>query len=196
MDILKEFPGRYINVDGLEELGGEVTSMITKVVLEDMKNQAGQNETKPVMYLEGLKPGLVLNKSNATTLAEEFGRETSAWEGKRVTIRLEQWGPAAMGQRWMAVVPANAKRPTRKVVQKAQAPLDLSDLDDDNVSVRAPNEDQEAYHDQNHHVIRAGGLVSVRARARLYARDRPEPDQHEDCQGSDYRTRRPEGSVG
>jgi hypothetical protein len=41
MDILKQFPGRYLTVADLEELGGEFTGTVVQVVSEDMKNNVG-----------------------------------------------------------------------------------------------------------------------------------------------------------
>jgi hypothetical protein len=134
VDILKQFPGRYLTVADLEEMGGEFTGVITKVAIEDMKT-AGQADKKPVMYLEGLKQAFVINKSNATALAESLGRDTAKWPGKRVVLRLEQWGPAAQKKKWMAcyvdgAFEAERRPPTpAEVARVAQSPLD--DLDDD-----------------------------------------------------------------
>jgi len=58
MDILKQFPSRYLTTAGLEEMGGEVTGTVTKIVREDMKNGAGQTDTKPVLYPRGGPTGL------------------------------------------------------------------------------------------------------------------------------------------
>ena len=138
MDILKQFPGRYLSVADLEEMGGEVSGAINKIVLEDMKNNAGANETKPVLYLEGRSQGLVVNKSNAISLAEKLGRNTDQWTGKRIVIRLEQWGPAVQRKKWLACYLEDAfeveHRPPsiKEAARTAQAPLD--DLLDDDIS--------------------------------------------------------------
>jgi hypothetical protein len=135
MVILKQFPGRYLTVEGLEDMGGEFTGAITKVGLEDMKTPGQPDDKKPVAYLEGLKPGFVINKSNATTLAEALGRNTTKWAGREIVIRLEQWGPAAAKKKWMAAyVGGNFQKEHRppsakEVAGAAQAPLD--DLEDD-----------------------------------------------------------------
>jgi hypothetical protein len=87
------------------------------------------------MYFEGLKQGFVINKSNATVLAEGLGRDTSQWVGKSIVLRLEQWGPAAQRKKWMACyVNAAFQRehrpPTLQEAAKTAAePFD--DLDDE-----------------------------------------------------------------
>jgi hypothetical protein len=126
MNILKQYPSRYFSIDDLDEMGGTLTSPIKKVVLEEMKNQAGQTEKKPVMYLQGHSQGFVINKSNAITLAEGLGPDTDGWAGKSVKIQVEAWGPAAQKKRWMACTPASVKERARR----AQSPLPKNALDD------------------------------------------------------------------
>jgi hypothetical protein len=134
MNILKQFPSKYLNVAALEELGGECSYTIKSVVMEDMKN-AGQSEMKPVMYFQESKQGFVISKSNAITLAESLGPDTTKSPGKAVVIRLENWGPAANKKKWMACYADGAFQQERRVptlkeaAKAAQSPLD--DLDDD-----------------------------------------------------------------
>ena len=64
-----------------------------RVVVEDLRSEGG-TEKKPILYFEETKakaePGkekrLVLNKTNAMTIAKMHGHETDDWKGKRITL--------------------------------------------------------------------------------------------------------------
>ena len=55
---------------------------IRAVTLENI----GDNEGKPVVYFEGAGKGLLLNRTNATTIAGHYGPETEHWIGKPITL--------------------------------------------------------------------------------------------------------------
>lgn len=61
--------------------GRELDATIADCRLEDLGD-----ETKPVLHFVGKDRGLVLNKTNATTLVDAYGDETDAWRGRRVVI--------------------------------------------------------------------------------------------------------------
>jgi len=44
------------------------------------------NEPKPVMSFLEMPQGLVLNQTNAGTIAAAYGRETDHWPGKKITL--------------------------------------------------------------------------------------------------------------
>ena len=48
------------------------------------------DDTKPVVHFRGTDKGLVLNKTNANTIAGMFGPETEAWSGQVVTLFVAQ----------------------------------------------------------------------------------------------------------
>ena len=79
-DINSLFPSNYLKAADLQ--GREARAVIDTVELEEL----GDGETKPVLRLRGKAKGIVLNRINATTLAEAFGPETDGWAGKDVTL--------------------------------------------------------------------------------------------------------------
>lgn len=80
--IFSEFPTKYIKV---ADLGGQdATFIIESLIMEQVED--GKPDTKPVVKFAGQKQGLVLNKTNATTIAGMYGEDYSQWAGKPVTL--------------------------------------------------------------------------------------------------------------
>ena len=83
MKINQAFPSKYIKA---ADLGGkEFTLAIAKVQIEDVGGQ-GSEEYKPVLYFDGRTKGVVLNRTNATAIANRYGDDTDDWTGKDVII--------------------------------------------------------------------------------------------------------------
>ena len=72
---------RWFDLDGKE-----VTVTIEKVSREELTLPGGQKRMKPVLTLKGAKKRLVLNKTNAGTIAELLGNKPSQWVGKSITL--------------------------------------------------------------------------------------------------------------
>lgn len=68
-------------------LGGrELTLTIVKVKPAELVGENGRKAKKPVVYFEGKKLGLALNKTNGKAVASMYGPDTRKWIGKRITI--------------------------------------------------------------------------------------------------------------
>lgn len=78
------FPNDYIGAHDL--MGKDVTKTIARVLVEDLRCQSGKVERKPVLVFKDSKKKLVLNKTNARTIAGIHGPDTERWAGKRVTM--------------------------------------------------------------------------------------------------------------
>lgn len=74
MRIDAAFPSQYIKASDLQ--GRRVLAKMKTVVMEKVGN-----DQKPVLYFMGKDKGLVLNKTNATKIAEAYGPNTEAWVG-------------------------------------------------------------------------------------------------------------------
>jgi hypothetical protein len=79
MDINSCFPGSYLKAQDLQ--GRTVTVKIDRVQVEVVGD-----EEKPVAYFMGKDKGLVLNKTNAGTIAVLHGPETDQWIGREVKL--------------------------------------------------------------------------------------------------------------
>lgn len=112
------FPSLYLGSHDLN--GKDATLTIRHIVVEDLKTERG-TERKPVLYfVETQKKAekdnteekrLVLNKTNASTIAAMYGPETNEWKGKRVTLYpavVSAFGKDAEAIRVRPNPPANA----------------------------------------------------------------------------------------
>jgi hypothetical protein len=77
------FPSRYLRP---ADLGNkELTLTIIDVTIEDLGTN-DRKETKLVVHFKETDKLLVLNKTNATTISNLYGDQTSGWIGKRITL--------------------------------------------------------------------------------------------------------------
>ncbi len=110
------FPSNYLKAADLNNRTIKVT--IDKVLFEEI----GQHkDKKPVMYFNKVKKGLVLNKTNATTIGAMHGETMEGWTGKE--IELFSMMVPFQGQN----VPAIRVRATEAVVAEATDPNDPND---------------------------------------------------------------------
>jgi hypothetical protein len=66
-------------------LGKDATVTITKVEAKELTSVRGTT-LKPVLHFEGKERAFVCNKTNAKTISSMYGKEVSAWIGKRITL--------------------------------------------------------------------------------------------------------------
>lgn len=98
MKLTEMYPSKYLKVDDLE---GDSPVIIANIKFERMQDDEGKEEDKPVLYFLKVAKGLVLNKTNATTIAEQLGDETEAWAGKRIVLIKEN--VTAFGKKQWAI---------------------------------------------------------------------------------------------
>lgn len=87
MKISDAFPSKYLKASDLEN---DVHVTIKRVVKEPLKNKAGKDEEKPVVYFEEGDKGLVCNRTNWNSIAKQHGDESDDWAGKTVTLTVAQ----------------------------------------------------------------------------------------------------------
>lgn len=83
MRISEEFSGSWLKAIDLR--GHHITVVISAVKREEI-GQGEDREFKPVVYFEGKDKGLVLNKTNGTTIAELLGDDTDNWTGHAIVL--------------------------------------------------------------------------------------------------------------
>lgn len=90
MPLLRDlFPSKYLKADDVDELGGEVRAIIKSVKIEEMQDPEKGKEDKPILYFLRVDKGLVLNKTNAMTIAASYGQNTDDWVSKEVLLVTE-----------------------------------------------------------------------------------------------------------
>lgn len=83
MNINDAFPSTYLKAEDLR--GQRVAVQIGSVKMEEV-GQGHDQEEKPVVYFNGKDRGLVLNKTNATTIASLYGSDTEQWRNNWITL--------------------------------------------------------------------------------------------------------------
>jgi hypothetical protein len=79
MKITTAFPSAYLKASDLK--GRKCLVTMRSLTIEEIGG-----EHKPVLLFDGSDKGLVLNKTNATIIADIYGDETDDWVGKKITI--------------------------------------------------------------------------------------------------------------
>lgn len=127
MKISSLFPSKYVKAADLE--GRTVTLTITKLVIEEMTGHNSEKQQKPVLYFQKTSKGLVLNRTNATIIANLYGDESDAWAGKRISIyptRVKAFGQMQDCIRVREEIPAQPK----PVSQAQPEPVEEHSIDD------------------------------------------------------------------
>ncbi len=117
MRISEAYPSKYLKAADLD--GQDRTVSIRACVQEEL-GQGSEMEVKPVLYFDGGQKGLVLNKTNAQAIAEDYGDDTEAWAGREIVLFIQK--VTFQGKLTPAIrvrVQNNAPQP---VVQRAPAP--------------------------------------------------------------------------
>lgn len=84
MDYRLLFPNDYIAAHDLR--GKDVTKTIKGVTVEELRLTGGGKEKKPVISFSDTKKRLVLNKTNAKSIASLHGNDTAGWIGKKIAL--------------------------------------------------------------------------------------------------------------
>lgn len=103
------FPSKYLKADDVEEFGGEVNVTIKGVRCEEMQDNEGAKEDKPVLYFNQHAKGMVLNKTNGDRISAAYGDESDDWRGKTITLYTEV--VSAFGKTTNAIRVRIAKKP-------------------------------------------------------------------------------------
>lgn len=86
MKVNKMFPSKFLTKDDVKDFSQPVVFRIDRIEIEEVQNEDGK-EDKPVLYFDenDSKP-LILNKTNAETLAAEFGPDSDSWVGSSIEL--------------------------------------------------------------------------------------------------------------
>ena len=120
MLISTAFPSKYISARDLA--GQDVPVTIVGFAMEET---AG--EQHPVIYFDGMRRGMRLNKTNAFTIGDMFGEETDGWMNQRITLYRDRTdspqgiGPCVRGR------PQGASGPGAFPAQQATPPAQTED---------------------------------------------------------------------
>lgn len=85
MKVSTLFKGKYLKAASLG--GAPVRVTIESLTMEELGED---KEEKPVVYFQNKDQGLVLNRTNASVLADLFGDESDGWIGKQIVLSPEK----------------------------------------------------------------------------------------------------------
>lgn len=111
MKINEAFPSKYLKASDLQGRAYKLT--INHVSIEDVGGD-DQKQTKPVVYFREAAKGMVLNRTNADTIAIVLGEETDNWVGHILEVfSMRVQGPNGMvdGIRCRVDLPQHAAQP-------------------------------------------------------------------------------------
>ncbi len=83
-DYMTMFDSEYLGAWDL--MGRDVVVTISRVQGMEITGEGGKKNKKPVVWFEGKQKGAIINKTNAKAISGMYGRDTSAWVGKRITL--------------------------------------------------------------------------------------------------------------
>ena len=87
MKISETYASKYLKA---VDLGGQDRTVKIRACVQEEMGQGSEKENKPVLYFDGGQKGLVLNKTNATAIAEDYGDDTEAWTGREVVLFVQK----------------------------------------------------------------------------------------------------------
>jgi hypothetical protein len=104
------------------------TTAIEEIDEQDFARQGEGQRLKKVLRLKGVRKPVVLNKTNALSLGEEFGKDFDDWIGKRVTVRAESTSFQGKPVKGLRLYPANGEQAPKAGPKLADGPNDEIDL--------------------------------------------------------------------
>lgn len=120
MKASEAFPSKWIAAADLNDKNVRLT--ISRVEMEDIGD-----DTKPVIYFQGAKKGLVCNKTNAKSIVAAYGDEMDDWAGSELIlfpIMTEYQGNQVPAVRVRAPQPKDNPRPQAQKQVAANEPSD------------------------------------------------------------------------
>lgn len=83
MNIEAAFPSKYLKAADLQ---GKTVRVTIRTVLMEAIGQGNNADQRPILYFQGKEKGLVLNKTNATTISTFYGPDTDDWTGRDLEL--------------------------------------------------------------------------------------------------------------
>ena len=81
------YPSKYIKGAELKAHGKPVVLTITRIEpRHELKGKKGDEEYKPCLFFKETEKGMVLNVTNANSIAAHHGRDPRRWIGKQVAL--------------------------------------------------------------------------------------------------------------
>jgi len=121
MKITDAFPSDYLKAADAER---PVMFTMSHIEMRDVGD-----DHKPVLFFIGQQKGLVLNRTNAATIADAYGDDTDGWQGKQIVLFKDD-NVYYAGKKTPAI---RVRKPKQQAKPPAPAPEPppLDDMNDD-----------------------------------------------------------------
>ncbi len=80
MKVSELFPSKYLKATDIDKRG------VCYTIKDGEMAEMPDGQKKAVLYFEEAPKGLVMNKTNTDTIADEYGDSMEAWVGKRIEL--------------------------------------------------------------------------------------------------------------
>ena len=87
MRISEAYPSKYLKAT---DLAGQDRTVNIRACVQEGLGEGSEKKVKPVLYFDGGQKGLVLNKTNAQAIAEDYGDDTEAWTGREIVLFIQK----------------------------------------------------------------------------------------------------------
>jgi hypothetical protein len=85
------YPSKYIKGVEVKAAGRSIALTIVRIEpRHELAGKKGESESKPAVFFKETEKGLVLNKTNATSIATVLGRDPRKWIGRKVVLCTER----------------------------------------------------------------------------------------------------------
>jgi len=116
------FPNRFLRPGDLGDQDNVFT--IDRVATENL-GHGDRKELKAIVYFKEIEKGFVLNKTNATTISNMYGDQTSRWAGNKIALYVTEvsfQGTSMLGIRVRMRPPSQPHKPNLENPEPTEPP--------------------------------------------------------------------------
>ena len=122
MDVRTMFDSEYLGAWDLN--GRDVVVVISHAIAGELTGQGGKKSKKPIVFFQGKKKGMALNKTCMKTIANLYGFNTAEWKGKPITLYPTRTTFGGVEVDCIRVRPTAPQRSSGKRAMPVEQPID------------------------------------------------------------------------
>jgi hypothetical protein len=134
------FDSEYLGAWDLN--GRDVVVIISHAKAGELTGTGGKKSKKPIVYFQGKKKGMALNKTNMRIVANLYGYDTSQWKGKPIALYPTRTSFGGVEMDCIRIRPT-APQPNGKRQQSAEDAPQMAVTEDGEVIEREPGDDSD-----------------------------------------------------
>jgi hypothetical protein len=123
-DVMEYYSGSLMSSERME-IGDSLVCTIRDVRLGEFPKDDGSSESKAILGFEETDEELVLNKTNASTIAGRYSSKAKNWIGKKIGVRCEECDFKGRRVKCLRVFLGKQKETLQEAARKAAAEEDI-----------------------------------------------------------------------